>query len=542
MGLFDLFNKKKKERELQEQLRSEAKDSKVHTTSHLLFLKEIVSDAFFAYRHVTNTSKNPSYMWAEKELYLGDKSKFAHTLPFLWIRTLAKKNVPKFNETMNLLNNEYQINVQGLDVEEIVQRIKRNGFSQFKPDFDVNVNQALLIQLYKDSSSLLKFINFFGDNIDQRDISPSQSNKVNIPSASPEINEIISDMVNAYRIGLFEPSYGNKDKQEPLPSQQETDVKRSFDEQKKNAKESCSKYGKLAETIINELRGSGMLNSVAIMERAVKLYNDNSNVTSLSQVQNVIESLFLFVKAYQLDRDENKKPGSVMKCKILMFIALCNYKIDNINRAYCIARQGNDAIDEAIENSMFAGMPRSMYGQDTIYELLEAIENTRHDEVVNWDNYDRIDPEEIDTTRFEDITRMIGSGARNDRTSNIAPVDRDFILNVINKYDDLRGQLVFSSMSGNKQAAMILMMIHEFVCPIFYAWEYWGYGKMKDLWKEDFAIIAYERFKQKNILQEIKKSYSSISGFFPFKSVDYDGSLKAATMAILKNLIEELER
>ena len=143
MGLFDFFKKKKEERERQELLRQiEEEEAKrkieellapkkwpweermerraaekaakeqreqgpnIHTTGHLLFLKQFVTDAFFSYRHAANTTKYPSYMWAEKELYLGDESKFAYTLPFLWIRTLAKNNVPKFNETINLLNNE----------------------------------------------------------------------------------------------------------------------------------------------------------------------------------------------------------------------------------------------------------------------------------------------------------------------------------------------------------------------------------------------------------------------------------------------------
>lgn len=240
MGLFDFLNKKKKERELQEQLRLEAirkmqeaertkrfpweisaerraaegnkaKDSKVHTTGHLLFLKELVSDAIFAYRHVTNTSKYPTYIWAEKELYLGDESKIAYFVPFWWIRSLAKSNVLKFNETMNLLNHEYQINVQSLDIDQLVQLIKRNGFYQFQPGFDVNVNKTLLSKLYLDSECMLRLINFFGDHIKEEDILPSQTKRVNIASASPAVNEVINEMLDAYRKGIFESLYSEKE-------------------------------------------------------------------------------------------------------------------------------------------------------------------------------------------------------------------------------------------------------------------------------------------------------------------------------------------
>lgn len=366
-----------------------------------------------------------------------------------------------------------------------------------------------------------------------------------------ELQELLHQKQEAERIRLEKLAETRRRQEEQVKQQRQTeemrrqaDARRREEERKRNDEKTAVKYGKYAEKVLNELRNLGALNTVAVMERAVKLYNDNSNVTSLSQVLNVIESLSLFVKAYQLDKEEHQNPGSVMKCKILMFIALCNYKIDNINRAYCIAKQGTDAIDEAINNSMFAGMPRSMYGQDTINELLEAIENTRHDEVVNRDDYKKIDPEEIDTTRFEEIARMIGSGAKNNQASNSTPtpINRDYILEVINKYDDLRGQLVLAAITGNKQVGFILKMMHEFVCPIFYAWEYWGYGRMSDLWKEDFAIESYQRFKEKDILQETRKSYSGISVSFPFKEMDKDGSLKAATMAIMENLIQALEK
>jgi len=217
MGILDsLFGKKKKEqehisrekasmendmaRQVWEQF-GRATNRRVVTTGHLLFLQQLVGDAFFAYKHVSDTSKYPSYMWADKQLYLGDNSKVAYTVPFLWIRTMAKTNVPKFNETMDLLNNEYRIFVERYDVEDMLNSIKRNGFYQFQPNFDINANKVLLSKFCKDSACLLRFINFFGDNVDMRDMLPSQTNRVYIASASPAVNEVINEMVNAFRRG-----------------------------------------------------------------------------------------------------------------------------------------------------------------------------------------------------------------------------------------------------------------------------------------------------------------------------------------------------
>lgn len=301
---------------------------------------------------------------------------------------------------------------------------------------------------------------------------------------------------------------------------------------KRQSEESVS-----AEKILNELGGYGMVNTDAVMERAVKIFNENASVSSIIQAQNIIESLKLFVKAYQIDQEEHNGPGSIIKCKLLMFIALCNYKIDNINRAYCIAKQGIDAIDEAVEQSVFVGIPREMYGENTLNELIAQIENNRFDEVVDEEDYYEVDPEDIDTTKFDKIVgKMEAKGSING-----GPFSKEYILAVIKKYDEIRMQLMIAVIQGNKQAMQVVMMLHEYACPIFYALEYWGYGHMRDFWKEDLPLAIYEKFKSKNILMEIQKSYNSTSFFFPFKAIDSDGSLKESTIAILRKLINELE-
>ena len=92
-----------------------------------------------------------------------------------------------------------------------------------------------------------------------------------------------------------------------------------------------------ADDILEELDGYGMLNVDTIMERATRLYNDNANVRTIDEAEKVSESLKLFVEAYNLEREkmeEDDKDYSVWMPKILMFIALTNYKIGNINGAY----------------------------------------------------------------------------------------------------------------------------------------------------------------------------------------------------------------
>lgn len=76
-----------------------------------------------------------------------------------------------------------------------------------------------------------------------------------------------------------------------------------------------------AEHILSELSSYGMMNTEAIMERAVELYNDHANVRNLTDAKCIVEALKLFVKCNQLHDKENDGQVSMLKPKILMFIA-----------------------------------------------------------------------------------------------------------------------------------------------------------------------------------------------------------------------------
>ena len=156
----------------------------------------------------------------------------------------------------------------------------------------------------------------------------------------------------------------------------------------------------LAQQILNDLNRYGMLNTQAVFECAAKLYNDNAEVESMSQAKNIAESLRLFVEAYKLDAQERSNRTSFLKCKILMFMSLCNIKLKNINRAYCIARQGRDAIDEAMKNATI-GFNRSMLGEDNLNAFIDMIETYYFDGAIPQYNYKNVDPCVVDTTYLQ---------------------------------------------------------------------------------------------------------------------------------------------
>lgn len=290
-----------------------------------------------------------------------------------------------------------------------------------------------------------------------------------------------------------------------------------------------------ADTVIKELSSYGMLNTDAIMERAVKLYNDNANVASIAQAKNIIESLKLFVKAYQLDEEEHDEMGSQKKCKILMFIALCNYKIDNINRAYCIAKQSLDAIDEAIDDSVLSGIPRAMYGEDTIKGLMAAIESNRYDEVTDEDDYYEIDPEEIDTARFEEI---IG---HSEEIS--AKPSKQQIKQMIETISHVQEQFVKTAerFGDSMRGFQIKQSLETFKLPLFFAWRGYKYGWHTDWCEEGDSLFPFMMFEA-----DLKKNTQELIGLLqtqsPFAQIERNSMITNTLISIYTAFINDLDK
>lgn len=292
-----------------------------------------------------------------------------------------------------------------------------------------------------------------------------------------------------------------------------------------------------AETILKELRSYGMEKADAIMEQAVKLYNDNANIASIAQAKNIIESLKLFVKAYQLDKEEEEHEalGSPMKCKILMFIALCNYKIGNINRAYCIAKQGIDTIDEAIEHSPFSGIPRSMYGENTIKKLIDSIEANSYDEVTDEDDYYEIDPEEIDTARFDEI---IGQSEKDsDKPS------KQQIKQMIETISQVQKQFVKAAehFDDSMRCFQIKQSFETFKLPLFFAWRGYKYGWHTDWCKEGDSLFPFMMFEA-----DLKKNTQELIDLLrtqsPFAQIEHNSMITNTLISIYSTFINDIDK
>ena len=54
----------------------------VRTTRHLLLLQQLVNNSLYCYKHPTDTSNLPTFMWNEEGLFMGNNAMIPYTVPF----------------------------------------------------------------------------------------------------------------------------------------------------------------------------------------------------------------------------------------------------------------------------------------------------------------------------------------------------------------------------------------------------------------------------------------------------------------------------
>ena len=154
--------------------------------------------------------------------------------------------------------------------------------------------------------------------------------------------------------------------------------------------EDISMNVKSAETVISELRRTGSLSPQGLLDWGVDLYNANSDVKTPENIKAIIEAFKLFVEAYKLERglmadekeefddedndeEENDDSFSFALPVILKFIALCNYKLNNMTQAGKVAERGLEELEKAQDNSFISFDPNSL-GKNTMEEIIDLVQ------------------------------------------------------------------------------------------------------------------------------------------------------------------------
>lgn len=290
-----------------------------------------------------------------------------------------------------------------------------------------------------------------------------------------------------------------------------------------------------ADEIMAELEGYGMLNVDALMERAVDLYNENAQINSLENAEAIAESLKLFVEVCDLEREqmENEdKEYSMLMPKILMFIALCNYKIGNVNSAYYIAKKALNEIDIAEENSVISGVPREVYGEPTIKELIDIIEEEHWDEVdEDMDIYD-IDETEIDLDNFYNLQHKMDREAK----AKTNP-EAQRIMQLVEVVDKVQAQFWEAcNRSGNTEMRVQYHSMFELIKnALYYSWEKLGCGHHSDFWKEGDSMFDYMMFEM-GPEERINAIVQMLESSSPFAMVERNSAITNGLLSVFRKV------
>lgn len=290
-----------------------------------------------------------------------------------------------------------------------------------------------------------------------------------------------------------------------------------------------------ADEIMAELEGYGMLNVDALMEQAVDLYNDNAQINSIENAEAIAESLKLFVEVCNLEREQmenDDKEYSMLMPKILMFIALCNYKIGNVNSAYYIAKKALNEIDVVEENSVISGIPREVYGEPTIKELIDIIEDEHLDEVdEDMDVYD-VDETEVDLDNFYNLLHKMNMEAK---AKDDPEAQR--IIQLVEIVDNVQGKFWEAfGRSGNREKQIQFHSLFNVIKnALYYSWEKLGYGHHSDFWKEGDSMFDYMMFEM-GPEERISAIVQMLDTTSPFAALERNSSITDGLLSVFRKV------
>lgn len=297
-----------------------------------------------------------------------------------------------------------------------------------------------------------------------------------------------------------------------------------------------------AEKVLSQLEEYGLFNTKDILERAISIYEANSDTATLAQEKAIVESLKLFVEAYKVDKIEYEGRASVLKTAILKFIALCNYKIRNFNQAYCVAKQGLDAIDNVVENGIISGIPREMYGSELLEDLVDNIEEDYFCELHNEENYNDINPADIDLTKHNNRMKKFEDNTEYDADYcdiSVIP-SKSKIVELIEAISNIQHELSkIYKQTGDLRILDIKQNLDSYKMPLYFAWRAYKYGWHTDFCKDRESLVPFLLFET-DCVNNTQKLISQLKNGSIFDHVEQGSAIAKSLIDVYEMFIDDL--
>lgn len=267
------------------------------------------------------------------------------------------------------------------------------------------------------------------------------------------------------------------------------------------------------------------------MEVAVQLFNNNCDLQNLEQVNNILLALkkFISINKSFIDRTD------VILPRVFSFIALCNYKMDNHDRAYWCAKKSVELGEAAMENSIIAS-DVNLYLDQQVFVLIKELEENRADEIDFERGYQEGEENIFDDTKIQSLLQQV----RNHNTNNTPSKENIKVLvDVLNKIHE-NATKFFEKQGDGLQAFQYGQMIEAFKLPLYCAWQLYKYGWHTDFMKEGDSLFPYMMFESKalEMLTDLIKLLESDS---PFTLLERNGTVTKGLLQIYRQMLSDLE-
>ena len=312
--------------------------------------------------------------------------------------------------------------------------------------------------------------------------------------------------------------------------------------------EDISMNVKSAETVISELRRTGSLSPQGLLDWGVDLYNANSDVKTPENIKAIIEAFKLFVEAYKLERgrmadekeefddedndeEENDDSFSFALPVILKFIALCNYKLNNMTQAGKVAERGLEELEKAQDNSFISFDPNSL-GKNTMEEIIDLVQKAGQYEPL--DEYDdTFDETEMNFDYSEGMLLFL-----EDDDSRAEEISADNFRSLIKRIN-FSGDMLWKSLKGSDSTITLFQILDATRDTLYYCWEKLGFGHHSDFWKEGDSMLSYMfiELDPRKYVQNLLNFYMQSS---PFRSLDRKDIIRKGIVAFCKETLTRL--
>lgn len=269
-----------------------------------------------------------------------------------------------------------------------------------------------------------------------------------------------------------------------------------------------------------------MNNANELFDEGCSIVDKNYNVSNEEEAWKIVGALKLFIRANKLE-----KSPSLLKPKILMCLASCNYEIGNYTLAYNCALISNKEIELALKESPFDEYStRKMLGVDNNNEIIEAVKT--EDPKAATELLEDYVVETVETAFLRKIYPL----------GDNATFTKEKIKSLLGVLNHLKSMYYKRAQDDGSytMADKSTQTIDVFKMPLYFVWEKYKFGIADDVWEEGEDMLPYLLFTEKlesNLINLIDVLRTET----PFIGIEKDRAISDGLIIIYTDLLTKIQ-